>query len=288
MIKSTFSEFKSNYPMLGASYATWSGYLTDQYNVALPVNWTNVALYEDSTVMWSAKDVSGKSHSLKGSIESKGQVQLKLSNINGVYTFTGSVCGPNKIRGNWMLEGKDIAYGQFEIQILNSKIFTIFRIAGGVPQSDTYNLCFDPVSNKYVSGFGIDQVGYYLITGKMKSNGKVKLQISYKDKFIMTIKGRREPKTNIYKGVWSISGGGSGEFTMNEAFSNSVIPGTNPTGHIIYTPFGPSMTTSLPNNHFGPSPYQPPLQVSVPFMDQINLDSHHTSHKEMAKKVDYM
>lgn len=306
MINGTFSEYKANYPMLGRRYPTWTGFLTTHFNQVIPIKWTNVAVFGNSAVEWAATDMNGKSQSLVGTIDPKGVAQLKLIHPSGTFTLTGSLIGPGRINGNWSVEGNTIGYGNFDIVMANQKTYTIYRIAGGVPQTDHFSLALDPVKNKYVNGVGIDSVGHYLILGKIKSNGKLDIEITYKSKFTMRLVGKKDVQTNHFKGEWSISGGGKGEFTMLEDDKrqdghNMMQQAQLPLRNLVHTPFGvaylagPShanpalhMGQAQPPQgfvpQFSPMAYTTPLPGQAPpQMEVINMQPGQPGSKEFAK-----
>lgn len=224
-------------------------------------------MFASNNVMtWSAKDQQGKAHYMFGNIDGNGAVEIKLVNPDGEIKINARIVGHNRIVGSWSLKEKTMASGQFEIQMAGQKRVQIHRIVGGQPTTDTYYIGIDTYKNKYVSGVGVDAVGMYLVSGKVRQSGKIKLGIEYKTKFSMSFKGKRKQNPSHVEGSWSIPSGGSGPFSMtiDDVQQLNIHPlqaGNAPFGQNTFSQAGLSQSLPLQSHPLAPqsTQYQPLL-----------------------------
>ena len=294
MLVSTYDNFKPQSPGWGLRCPHWTGHMTTNYGTIIPIRWENFTIVAGAVINWHAKDLNGKHHCIFGTIDNSGGVEFKLKNLDGEFKYSGHIRGHNRISGNWQLfGGKQVTYGQFDIQMECQKNFLMHRTVGGQPTSDRYYFGIETYTNKYLTGLGVDNVGYYTLSGKIKGNDKVKMTIEYKRKFTMSCKGNKKQNPNLIEGSWSIGGGGSGDFSL-------IIQdgGAQNMPQLIDTPFGPTQVPthqlgngfhpSNPNFSSGNDIYRP-LMSQPPSFTNIDLskDTDAMEYAKSANQVDY-
>ena len=196
------------------SYPSWSGKVFNHSAVLFPFKFKYLKIDDDGEVRNKGRDQHG-SFKTRGHIKNDGSVELKQTYYSGKRTirWSGRIVGHNKIVGVWTMEKGGASSAQFEMQLDKHHSYLMRRHRNSDTFFDRICLALSPDRKKF-RGLGIDQIGHYLVCGKLKDLTNIVGTINYFNKFVIHFKGTKNRITNEYEGDWTIKNGGSGKFNL--------------------------------------------------------------------------
>lgn len=131
--------------------------------------------------------------------------------------------------GSWKL-GQ--ATSRFELELDMHQPYILRRHKNADTFYDRICLALSPDRLKF-RGIGVDQIGYYLVCGRVKDNTRIYGSVNYFNKFVIKFDGKRNAITGEYEGDWSIKDGGQGKFNLKREATG---PATAPGEFFMYAP----------------------------------------------------
>ncbi len=251
------------------SYPSWSARVFDQANNATVFKFPYLKIDDDGEVRCKGNDAFGR-YKVRGYIKNDGTVELKQTyyNVTRVVQWSGRIVGHNKIAGSWTL-GQNVSHFELELDLHQSYILRRHK------NSDTFydriSLALSPNREKF-RGVGMDQVGFYLVCGRLVDGQHIHGSVNYLNKFVIKFAGRRNAVTGEYEGEWSIRDGGHGKFNLKrEATGQTASPGE----FFLYTPVPQQFVPQTPQYQFAPQT-PVPHQQAFPVAPQHFPQTGHT------------
>ena len=264
------------------SYPSWSARVFDEANGVTVVKFSYLKIDDDGEVRCKGKDAFG-SYKVRGYIKTDGSVELTQTyyGISRVVQWSGRIVGHNKIAGSWTL-GKVVS--RFELELDLHQPYLLRRHRNSDTFYDRICLALSPDRQKF-RGVGLDQVGYYLVCGRLKDNLRIHGSINYLNKFVIKFDGKRNAVTGEFEGDWTINDGGSGKFNLKrenahspangpvqppaDFFLNAPIPQPFAPQKQLFAPQGQFFAPQAPQQfQFAPQPPIPHQQPAYPVPQQ--------------------